>query len=88
MHRRCVQQWYSRPHCAALPSQHAVACALLDEVAGGGEHDVALILALRTIAFQSPCLSTHTPGQFAHISAATMGYTCIIFRTCIVFQTK
>ena len=36
MHRSCVHQCCSNRHCAALTSQHAVACALLDEVARGG----------------------------------------------------
>ena len=36
MHRSCVQQCYSKRHCPALTSQHAVAWALLDDVARGG----------------------------------------------------
>ena len=80
-----MQQCYSKRRCAALTSQHAVACALLDEVARGGETDVALISAMRTPAFRSPYRSAHIPGQLTHVSAATMGYVWTIFCTLIVF---
>ena len=39
---------------------------------------MALIPAICTVAFQSPCLSTGTPGQLAHVSAATIGSLCTI----------
>ena len=50
-----------------------------------GQSDVALISAVCTDALQIPCLCTHTPGQLAHVSAATIGSVYTIFRTFLVF---
>ena len=66
-------------------SQHAVACAVLDEEAMGG-----ISLACCTdFGHMHICLPEHVPEhpqeELAHNSAATMGYVYTIFRIFIVF---